>query len=949
MKGRYFITIMICLTLSGLSSRLSAQKAMPVSSGIADGVVRDSAHNYVLQSATIALYRVKDSSLVRYQLSSVYGEFHFRGLPVGIPLKIVASFTGYQSLYRVFTIPESKDSVHLEDLNLMRKEDGLPEVVISAIPPVRMNGDTLEFNADAFKLDSNAVVEDLVRKLPGFTVWGDGTITVYGRQVSSVLVEGKPFFGGDARIATQNLPKGVVDKIQVYHQNKNLNNPLDSVTEVNIKLKKDKKDGYFGKLSAGAGTEGHYELDGNINFYSPRTQLAVVGDGNNTNKVASDVNTLLRNSTFKGVGASLEYQPDFTTQGLNRPRAGGFTFQHDFIPDPGWQKNDRLSANYFINSNNTTINSNSQTLTSLPANDYLVQENNNSSRNFNRRQDLSTRYDKQKEKNTYYLSLSLGDNYNEASNSRVSSSRDSVQQLTSNNNIINDLTSHSRTIGFETGYRHRDYYDGYSHSLKDRELDYSFNAGDFSSNQANRTAFTSEADPTQNMLFDRTYDNRSSDVKHHLYLSTGDFTRFLFGYPRLSGVSIYLQNNSDFSKHDANNKVQDRDTATKEYHINGYLSNNSTYYVFNDMPSLSFSRSFVQGLANRYNKSLTIDVKAQAQFFNLKNTSVHSFQNISQQHQRMIPNAGVTYSNNQYGDYQDNYSIGYTSSVDYPMPDQLAPLVDSSNLYYIQEGNIRLQPNYKQEMTFDFKHASFQKKNTFNYNINIKAGTIRNSFADSSISDDLGRTFHYPVNVNGYRYIIPSASVNKAIKYNSNELQIGLSTSFSISSNPSYVNNSLNISHQTSNTSTIDLHYTFGDLFSVRGYQSAAFYHSRQVQKGVVNIFDNSSLTTTFSASLNCTSQLSISSNINYNHTTSTGVNPYDFTIWNASAGYRFLRSHNAEVKFAALDLLRQNKGIQNYGSNNTLTRGTVNVLQQYFMLTFSYYPRKFGLKKGAK
>ncbi|QEC73518.1 Plug domain-containing protein [Arachidicoccus ginsenosidivorans] len=104
-----------------------------------------------------------------------------------------------------------------------------------------MNGDTLEFNADAFHLDPNAVAEDLLRKLPGVVVWGDGTITVHGREVSRVLVNGKPFFGGDTKVATQNLPKKAVEKVQVYQQSKNKDNPLDSITEVNIQLKKAKR------------------------------------------------------------------------------------------------------------------------------------------------------------------------------------------------------------------------------------------------------------------------------------------------------------------------------------------------------------------------------------------------------------------------------------------------------------------------------------------------------------------------------------------------------------------------------------------------------------------------------------------------------------------------------------------------------------------------------------
>jgi hypothetical protein len=97
----------------------------------------------------------------------------------------------------------------------------------------------LEFNAKAFKLNRNAVVEDLMRKLSGITMWGDGVITVNGKKVSHVFVDGKIFFGGDARIATQNLPKDAVDKIKVYNDKAEQKSPLDTILDVNIKLKKE--------------------------------------------------------------------------------------------------------------------------------------------------------------------------------------------------------------------------------------------------------------------------------------------------------------------------------------------------------------------------------------------------------------------------------------------------------------------------------------------------------------------------------------------------------------------------------------------------------------------------------------------------------------------------------------------------------------------------------------
>src|SRR5690606_38744277 len=100
-----------------------------------------------------------------------------------------------------------------KNIFLAKSQGIMDEVVVKAVMPITMNGDTLEINPAAFKLDSNAVVEDMLRRVPGVTMWGDGTITVNGQKVNNVYVDGKPFFGSDPAVATQNLPKNAIEKI----------------------------------------------------------------------------------------------------------------------------------------------------------------------------------------------------------------------------------------------------------------------------------------------------------------------------------------------------------------------------------------------------------------------------------------------------------------------------------------------------------------------------------------------------------------------------------------------------------------------------------------------------------------------------------------------------------------------------------------------------------------
>lgn len=940
MKRLYLLLfILICTAAVAFS-----QKKDSTWKGVANGIVRDSVHNYALPAATLAVYLVKDSSLITYQLSDNFGEFHFKDLPVNQSLRIVVSYMGYRSLAKKFTIIGNE--IDLKQLNLERGENSLKGIEVIAVPPVQMNGDTLEFNADAFRLDPNAQTEDLLRVLPGVTLWGDGTITVNGKEVRSVLVDGKPFFGGDKRVATQNIPKDAVDKIQVYQQNKNRDNPLDSVTEVNIKLKANKRMGHFGKVSAGYGSRERYEADASINFFSTKTQIGFVAASNNINKDAADANELLRNSTFKGVGAGTEYQSDFSMQGINRSKSGGFVFQHDFIPDPDYNKENRLNASYFLKNNINDQVRNTQTVTSLGGDSSLIRDDRNNSRNNNTAQHFQSRYDKRQDNNRFYAGAAFNSNTTHSNSRNESSVFNTVRVLQSTNQSVSDNNSEGKNMTLEIGTSHQSrMYE--SRWPRDYEINYSFIAANRNNDRWQQTTFNSIDNPAQNKLFDRRYNTSSNDTKQHLSLKWGDLSPWMFGgsLPRLS---IQLQNNLDINTHREKNGVKDKDPAKDNYVLNQYLTNDSRYTTIDEKPALNFSRTFNKGLVNRYNKTVTIDASAQAQFYQLQNHSDHAFQNLSRSYLKFVPSAGVRYQNNQQGDFYDTYSLNFAATNDYPGVFQLAPLVDSSNQYNIRNGNATLKPAEKRALTFSMSHYTMRPNRDFNYNGSVSAGIINNSFADSSMTDKEGRSSYYVVNADGHQFLSMSGNLNKAFKLKQHQLQFSVNIFANFSRTPNSIGGVWNKSDNINSYNNFRLYYSYKDIFNTSFNQGFNWYKSRQ--QGIEgNDLSNRTYVTAFSASANCTRRLSLSSNVNFNHNTSTGSGGINYTIWNASAAYRFMKGNNFELKLSAMDLLHQNTSIINYGYNNILTYGTVNVLQQYFMATVSWFPRKFGKSEKAK
>jgi Outer membrane protein beta-barrel family len=916
-----------------------AQQKDSTRMGVMSGVVRDSTHDYELPSATVAIYQVHDSGLVSYQLSDVRGKFQFKQLPAGIPLRICITYVGYQTFFSTFTISSRHPVLPPDTFNLAVKGTDLAEIAVT-IPPVQLNGDTLEFNAAAFKLDPAAQTEDLLKLLPGVTVWSDGSITVNGKPVSRVLVEGKPFFGGDTKVATQNIPKDAVDKIQVYHL-PNTDNPIDSITEINIRLQKNKRSGYFGKVAAGGGTDGRYDADANVNLFTPCSQFTVAGTGNNVNKVAHDVKTILRNSTYKGIGANIDYQPELSTPGYHRGNNGGVTYQHDFIPDPGYFKNDRFALDYFLKDHFTVLQEQTQTTTRLNGDSTLLRQEARNTSGSNTGQSFSAKYDKKKEQLALFAHISYeGDHIRNNSNGLNTATNGSGRPESSNRSDVSNKRI-SNSIGIETGIAHQKPIAVFHRRPGDYDLRYSLHISNEKAERSYESQFTSFRDSGQNSSLQRHYDNAHTLTRQELTAKLGDLSPWIFGYQRaLSLINIQLQNSLEITTAHARDLVHD---ANKDgYTINNALTNNSRYTIINEMPALHFTRNFVRFLDNRYQKTFTIDILMQSQFWYQQQTATHLFQQLQRRYQRWLPNASLRYHNRQFSAFEDMYRLEFATSTDYPSMQQLVPLVDSSDLYNIQTGNPQLQPADKQELSFTMNHSSKQAKQPFDYTIRLNAGIIHHYFAAASNTDSLGRSVYYLVNANSEKHTGGSVNVRKAFKRAANQLEINISGSANISRAPNLVNQVWHVSNILNGQQQLGIAYTYGNLLSVNVSTQWIYYRSRPASLHQQAISGHTQ-STVLSAGINGSSRLSLSSHLSYNRNTGTNSRTTDFVLWNAHIFYRLGKMKSYEVKLSALDLLHQNKGIYYSGSNNVFTYSRVNVQQQYFMLTVAWFPRRFG------
>ena len=316
-----------------------------------EGVITDSL-DVTLAGASVVLLEASDSTIVSFGTTRADGLFRLRRIKPGSYV-LQVSFVGFDSYTAGVTLEDS--DLHLGRIPLVAAVSSLDDLVITAERiPMLIKKDTLEYNAGAFTVRPNANVEELLKRLPGVDVERDGTIRAQGEEVQQVLVDGKEFFGNDPRIATQNLPADAVDKVQVYDQKSDMAefSGIDDGEEtktINLALKEDSKQGYFGNTSGGYGsdnTQGRYEGRLSLNRFSASSQLSIIGNLNNVNQQGFSMGDYISFMGGMMGGVISESAMPINTgvsEGFSTTSAGGVNFNRDL------SSRTSLRSSYFFN------------------------------------------------------------------------------------------------------------------------------------------------------------------------------------------------------------------------------------------------------------------------------------------------------------------------------------------------------------------------------------------------------------------------------------------------------------------------------------------------------------------------------------------------------------------------------------------------------------------------
>ncbi len=878
------------------------------------GTLRDES-NEPLIGGTVTLLHLPDSAQVKSVATDINGRFSLSGIKSG-RYALRSTYVGYNPT--VTPVKVGEQHITLPDIRLRTSSIMLNEATVTAVKtPVKVMEDTVEYNADTYKTQPNAVVEDLLKRLPGVEVDSEGKITANGKEVTKILVDGKEFFSDDPKVASKNLPVNMVDKLQVVDRKSDLARMTgvddgEDETVINLTVKKGMKNGWFGTAEAGYGTDGRYQGTFNINRFYNDNQFTILGNANNTNDLGftdGNGNRFRRFGSAQGINTSQSIGLNFNVGNKEIFRIGGnVLYSHTDMDSRKRQNRQFLFPDSTSYAESGSINRNKG---HNVRGDFRIQWKPDSANSFDFRPNFSFNHvDNSSIDSTLTLSglrMPVTRSFN------TSSSQGNSFEFGGAATFNHNFRSHpGRSYSLNVRYRLsnvREKTDTYSHNLF-----YLFNDSidAYDQYEDNHT--------WSNMIQARaTWTEPIGDA------SKGRFLTFSY---RMQ----YRWNNADKLTYDRKLTWPDGPLGIPhvdpELHFVDTLSNSFRNNFFTQDIRLGFKL---------VKKTSTLDaglslVPSMSQSYDL----INSGRNIPR---RWVWNYAPFLRYRYKLGKSRSLMVNYRGNSQQPSMTQLQPVADYSNPLRVVIGNPNLDPTFTHFIRLRFQdfNAESQRSIMTMADAQIRQNSIVSRTQYNSQTGGQVTTYD---NVNGAwslrvmnmisqplrnkHFTISNhifANLNHSVGYNNGERNNSMSTRifemFAFAWRPDNIelelrpNYSVEFTHNSlSNMSTPTVH-RYGGMFSGTYY-------------------------TPFG--------LVLSTDVNYSGTSgyAQGYNQ-DQWMWNGSISYQFMPGKAATVALKVYDLLQQKSDISRTVTANYIDDSSFNTLTRYFMLTFTYRFNTFG------
>ena len=883
------------------------------------GSVVEQGSDTPIEQATVRLLNVKDSAMVRGVVSARNGSFTLKNVKKGSYLLHI-TFIGYDPLYQPLQITGKKNPVNVGKLELSDGAIELGEaVVIGKAPEVTVRNDTVEYNADYYKVTEGSVLQELLKKKPGEEVDSEGKITVNGKEVKKVMVDGKEFFSDDPKVASKNLPAKMIDKLQVLDKKSDMAQMTgfddgEEETVINLTVKPGMKQGWFGNAYGGYGSKDRYEGNAMVNRFVNNDQITFMGGANNTNNMGfSD----LASTMFSGMGGGGGRRGGFGAgSGITSSGNAGLNFSKEFKPDKL-----TLGGNTRYSHSDNDARSKSDRQNILPGDSSSYDNSEAMSRtksdNFGVDFRLEWKPDTMTQlifRPSFSFSHSMNDNFSDATT--LDNERDTVNTNKSSNYSESNGYNLNASIDFSRKLNN-----------KGRVFSATLSGGnsDSYSDGMNRSdiVYFNQTDALKNSIIDQRsrYDNKGFNYRAYVSwvepIGHNNFIQATYSISQRKQEALKNVYNQD-----ADGIYNVLDSAYSQSYRNNFISQRA---------SLSFKS---QRAKFNYTIGLNLDPSYSSSENFVGDTTLSKIT-------RKVVNLSPMAQFNYMFDKRTNLRIMYNGRTSQPSMTQLQPVADISDPTNITIGNPDLNPRYTNNVFIRFQQFTPEKQRAFMIMAN-GSYIINDIVSYTSYNQETGvKTTTYK-NVNGnysgnVRMMLNTPLKNKKFSINS-------MTMASFANSNGYINEEKNTNRNLilSERGGIDFRSSYLDLGVNGNIRYNATSNSLQKENNQNTFNYGAGGYTTIYLPLN----FKIESDVNWSTNSGYGDGfKQNEVLWNASASKSFLKNNQGTLRFKIYDILQQRSNISRSVTASYIQDSEYNTLGSYFMVHFIY---RFSIFKGG-
>lgn len=905
---KYFFQIfLICFSFLSLK----AQNTVSIR-----GIAVDNNFELPIESATAFLSFKKDSTIIDYTQTDEEGKFdlNVRKIDEAVFLTITDDFTGDY----VHTFENLLDN---QDLGIVKLEEtiSLEGVLIVGSPPIRIKTDTLEFNAGSFKVRPDANVEALLKELPGVEIDDEGKISVNGKEVNQILVNGKPFFDTDGSIALENLPAEIINKVQVTDtktKREELSGARASSNNatINLTIDEDKNRGIMLKAMAGYGSDDRYESSFMLNHFKGNSRLNILGSSNNINSVGFSMNEIFDNmgsSRSRSSGVRLG-----SGRGITQSYLGGISYSNDF------GKNIELNTNYFYTQTDTRNDFYSRQENLLPNNIYTT-ENRSKTRNENYNHSFNSSIElKLDESSKIWFEPKYTYNHSKSS--------DVFDRLTLNE--LGELTNESTGEVWS-----EDLNQTFGNSIEffkafDNRTELSFS---FSNNSVRNT---SDETNLSNTYFFQTEDE--DDIRNQFSrrkVNRDDFNFDLsYGIQLTDSLKLDVGAKYGISKNETLKNTWDFDENSEIYgDKNEFLSSEISSDNRNANPYVSLR---LQKSKIFFRLNLGVD------FIHQKNFGTY----LSEDYGLTLEKASPSISMNANYRFGQNSSVfmNYSMNERFASAEQLLPIENLSNPLNTTIGNPDLNSSKTYQLYFGLNNYIMQSR--LGYGFNLGGSLDERSISSYRITDENFKTYTTYINISGNYRLFGGFNINKSFQSGQSKFRTSLSMRVNYNDHQGFINGEKYTSQSYNLNPRFNFNWDLGEILTVSPSYNISFqtteYKNFRIDKSE-HVTHRFSLSTTNYWPKNFVFGNDFT--YTYNSKISDGFRK-DFFLWNMSLGYNFWED-KMNLKVKVYDVLGQNTGSSRTISDTYISDVQNDVLERYIMFSIGYSLDQFGGKKSTR